>query len=122
MAIRRHDCTFLIQVAGFFGNLDAHPARERHVAFTVQETLARQVNRDERSGTCCLYRHTRTLQIELVGHQSRQEILVTAEHYLIGADRLDQCTIRTEVNEQITADALACINTDSAFEGNRRIA
>ena len=123
MTIRRQNLAFGEQIAARVGQLDRHPARQRHVALAVQQGLRGVVNRDKAGRTRGLHVDRRALQVEDVTDPRGQKVLVVAgmaqqEH----AGLIDQIAVRTQVEVEVTPHPATGINAYGTFEIFGRVA
>jgi hypothetical protein len=74
--IGRENFILLEQVAGRVGQFERHAAGERHIGFTAQQRLRREMHGHQRGGARGLHVETRPTQVELVRHARGEEVLV----------------------------------------------
>ena len=123
MPVRRQDLALLEHIAAPVGQLDRHAARQRHVAFAVQERLTGEMRRHERGRAGGLQVDARPLQVEHMADPGGEEVLVVAgvaqqEH----AGARHQIRVRADVEVEIAPHAAAGIDTDGALEPLRGMA
>src|SRR5690349_11554276 len=116
MSVRRLNAALAVEVSILRVQADRRAARERHVTFTVQQLLTRDVNRYERSRARGLHIHARSLQVQLVGDACSHEVFVVRDADLKSPHRLDQIGSRDEVLQEVVVDAHAREHADQTSE------
>ena len=76
MSVARQNLALTIDIAAGMRDLDGDAAGQRHVALAVEQTLACEVDGDERSRTCRLHTHTWPAKIQLIGHARGQNVFI----------------------------------------------
>src|SRR5271170_3148828 len=78
VTVARKNFAFPIDIAKPVRSFDRYPAGHRHVALMIEQTLAGEMNRHQRSRTGRLHREAGASEIELVGHPRREHVLVVS--------------------------------------------
>ena len=84
---------------------DAHAPGQSHVALAVEEALAGEVDRHQRGRAGGLHADARPAQVQLVGDERGQIVLVVAEQEQEAADVARRAEARVEVVEEVVAEA-----------------
>ena len=79
VAICGDHAAFFVDVGVAMGKIDRHTTSERKVTFETQQALAGVTHRHKRRRACRLHANRRPSQVQLVGHPSRQKVLLV-EH------------------------------------------
>ena len=117
VAVGREDHSDLVAIAGAFRKSDRYAASQRHIAFAVRESPAGRDHGDERRRTRRLDGDAGPAQVQLVGGARAEEVLVVAQHDLIGAHRPCGLGIRCNMLQQVPVHAGAGIDADGEAIG-----
>ena len=117
LPVRRQDFVFFVQIATVLRQLDRDTARNRHIAFAIQQRLRCIMRGNQRRGTRRLDVDRRAFQIQHMAKARCQEILVVPcvpqqEHACV----FHQIGVRTQVEVQIAAHTAARKDADLTGE------
>ncbi len=107
---------FLEQVPRARRRGDRNPSGQRHVALVAEQALAGEADGHQRGGAGGLHVDARPLEVQLVGGERRQEVLVVADAQLERPDAPHQLAVRDQVVDQIAGDVRAGEDADRACE------
>ena len=99
MPVGRENAAFLKKVPGAVRQAYRHSSRQRHIAFVIKKTLAREMNRDERGRARGLNRYARPSQIELVRRSRAQKVFVVSYDCLKAAHQIQNLRVRVDVDK-----------------------
>ena len=117
VAVARKNFAFAIEIAKAMRDFDRNAAGQRHVALVIQQALAGEVNRDQRSRARGLHREAGAGEVQLIGHARREHVLVVAGLLEQEQARVrDELGIREQVVDQVGVHARAGIDADSPRE------
>ena len=117
MTVARKNFAFAIEVAEPVRYFDRNSPGHRHVALMIEQALARQMNRDQRSGTGGLHGETGAGEIELVRDARREHVLVVAGLLQEKQPRVrDQFGVSQKIVNQVGVHARAGIDAYSPRE------
>ena len=114
VAVRRGHPALGPQIAGALREAQRGAAGERHVALAVEQALGRQVDGDQRGRAGGLHRQARPFEVQLVGDQRRQVVLVGPQQ---ATEEVDAVAVGPDVEQHVGAEAHARIDADRPAVG-----
>ena len=122
VAVARKNFAFAIDIAESMRNFDGHSACQRHIALKVEQALAGQVNRNQRSGAGGLHVDAGAAQVKLIGNARGQNVLVVARLFqLKQSSALKQLAVSQQVMDQIGVHARPGKNSDRSIKAMRHV-
>ena len=123
MAVARKNLAFAIDIAVAMRDFDGDSAGQSHVALEVEQALAGQMNRDQRSGARGLHVDAGAAQVKLIGNTRGQHVLVVAGLLELEQARgFKQAAVGEQVMDQVGVHARSGKDADRAVESLRRMA
>src|SRR5688572_25234045 len=89
----------MMKVPNLLARIDARASGERHVTLAGKQTLASDVNRDQRARTTGLHRDTRPFQVQLVTDERREVVFLSGDTGLQITNGVEYVGIRVEITQ-----------------------